>query len=443
MGAVSLVSSAQLRNNSGYLKGHMVEVTKVLAPIEKGFGHQDSAEGSEPVEARTARLPSIDVLRGFVMILMALDHTRDFFTNQSISLSDASHLTLPYFFTRWITHLCAPTFVFLAGLSAYLQLARGKAKAELSLFLFKRGCWLVFLQLTIVYFVLIGPPGISILQIIGAIGLSMIVLAGLVWLPLPAIAAVGLIIVAGHNSFDHVHAVSLGRWAALWKIAHERGFVSFHNRIILSVVYPFVPWSGVMALGYSFGRLWLSPVRQRIRVSACLGVLSIAIFVLLRAFHGYGDPNTWTSQHGIVPAITTFLNVEKYPPSLQYVSIMMGICLLLLACFDSLLSSNRISWTRSSLEVYGRVPLVYYIVHLALIHLLAIITCACTGHDWRRFTTPLPHGSFIVGTPPGYGFGLGGVYLIWIAIIASLYWPMKQYADYKRQHPEKTWLSYL
>jgi uncharacterized membrane protein len=391
----------------------------------------------------SARIPSIDVLRGLVMVLMALDHTRDFFTNQSIDLGDPSHLALPYFFTRWVTHLCAPTFVFLAGLSAYLQLAGGKARSSLSIFLLTRGCWLVFLQFTVVYFVLIGPPGVGILQIIGTIGLCMVLLAGMLWLPLPIVALTGLAIVAGHNAFDHVHAASLGQWSSLWKIAHERGMVIFHGRPILSVVYPVVPWAGVMLLGYTFGTTWTQPRRRRTIWCLVLGGVGVIIFFVLRIFHGYGDPNEWSIANGFAQTITSFLNIEKYPPSLQFVCLTLGLSLLLLACFDLVLSSNQANWLRNSLQVYGRVPLAYYIAHLALIHLLAIAICAITGHDWRRFTTPLPQGSFIAGTPPGYGFGLVGVYLIWIFIVVVLYWPMKRYAAFKREHRDRVLLGYL
>jgi uncharacterized membrane protein len=377
------------------------------------------------------------------MVLMALDHTRDFFSGQIISLADPSHLTLPYFFTRWITHLCAPGFVFLSGLSAYLQIENGKSKADLSKFLLLRGCWLMVLQFTVIYFVLIGPPGIGIFQIIGAIGISMIALAAVVWLPFSAVTVIGLILVAGHNAFDTVHAEHLEQWSALWRIAHERGMISLHGRPILSVVYPFVPWSGLMMLGYSFGQLWTLPLRERTRWTGWLGLSSIVLFALLRSLHGYGDPNTWMNYGPTVRTITTFLNVEKYPPSLQYVAITIGILLLLLTSIDVSLSSGRTPWLRTTLEVYGRTPLAYYIAHLALIHFLAIVTCAATGHDWHRFTTPLPYGSFIAGPPQGYGFSLPVVYVVWIGIVLALYRPMKCYADYKRAHPEKTWLRYL
>lgn len=417
------------------------EVTDARRPQDKYEGLNGTST-SDRVKSNS-RIPSLDVLRGVVMILMALDHTRDFFTNQNIDLMDPSHLSLPYFFTRWITHLCAPTFVFLAGVGAYMQLARGQSKGAVSRFLAIRGCWLIFLELTVVYFVWIGMPGVSILQVIWAIGVSMVFLSGLVWLPIPVVAAIGVIFVAGHNALDGIHAASLGHWSGLWMIGHESGFVNFHGRPILYILYPIVPWNGLMALGFCFGRLWISPTAQRIRWSAGLGAGFVALFSILRAFHGYGDPNTWTSQHGIAPAITTFLNVEKYPPSLQYICITMGLSLLLLAWFESLISSGRAPWLRSTAEVYGRVPLAYYVLHVGLIHLLTIITCALTGHDWHRFTTPLPYGSVALGTPQGYGFSLPIIYLIWIGIVASLYWPMKRYANYKRTHPENKWLSYL
>jgi uncharacterized membrane protein len=262
-------------------------------------------------------------------------------------------------------------------------------------------------------------------------------------LPLSAVTAIGLALVAGHNAFDTVHADHLEHWSALWKIVHERGIISLQGRPILSVVYPFAPWSGLMMLGYSFGRLWILPPRDRTRWTGWLGLSSIVMFILLRSLHGYGDPNTWTNYGFTERTITTFLNVEKYPPSLQFVAITIGIVLLLLASIDALLSSGHTPWLRTTLEVYGRIPLAYYVMHLALIHFLAIVTCAVTGHDWHRFTTPLPYGSFIAGPPQGYGFSLPVVYVVWICIVLALYRPMKLYADYKRAHPEKTWLRYL
>jgi uncharacterized membrane protein len=392
---------------------------------------------------KRTRLPSIDILRGLAMVLMALDHTRDFFSAQSISLADISHLTLPYFFTRWITHLCAPIFVFLSGASAYLQRENGRSKAELSRFLLLRGCWLIVLQFTVIYVVLIGPPGIAIFQIIGAIGLSMIVLGVLVWLPISTITVIGLALVAGHNAFDSVHAEQLGHWSVLWKIAHERGVIRFQGRPILSVVYPFAPWSGLMMLGYSFGKLSRLSLADRIRSTGWLGLCSILAFFLLRSLHGYGDPNPWRKFGLAGRTITAFLNVQKYPPSLQYVAVTIGISLLLLALIDASLSSNRALWLRTTLGVYGRAPLAFYVAHLALIHTLAIVICAVTGHDWHRFTTPLPYGSFIAGPPPGYGFNLPIVYIVWLGIVLALYRPIEWYADYKRAHPEKTWLRYL
>lgn len=403
-----------------------------------------SATAAAPVSATrlSHRIPSIDVLRGFVMVLMALDHTRDFFTNQSISLVDPSHLSLPYFLTRWITHLCAPAFVFLAGVGARLQLAR-RNRTELSRFLVARGAWLVVLQFTAVYFVLIGPPGPGIFQIIGAIGLSMMLLGAMVRLPWPAGIATGAVIVGGHDLLDGVHAQALRHGSALWMLALQRGMITLHGRPALSVVYPFLPWSGLMLLGYSFGALWNLSWRRRVRCTTAMGVALLVLFLSLRSLHGYGDPNSWTNHGWSALTLTTFLNVEKYPPSLQFVAVTIGLSLLILAACEAWLARNPAGRVFRTLEVYGRVPLAFYVVHLGLIHLLAIMVCFLTGHDWHRFTTPLPHGSFIQGTPPGYGFGLAGIYLLWIAVVAGLYSPMRWYGLYKRSHAEKTWLSYL
>jgi uncharacterized membrane protein len=412
-------------------------------PGELSSGSKDTERTGDPHGATRPvdRAPSIDVLRGAVMILMALDHTRDFFAPQ-LAIGDLSDSPALLYFTRWITHLCAPTFIFLAGLAAYLQLTRGKTKAELSFFLLTRGLWLILLEVTVNTYGWTFAVSMPVLQVLWAIGISMIMLAGLIWLPLTLIAATGLVLVAGHNVLDHLHADSLGAWANLWHLAHEPGFLVFAGRPVTYILYPTIPWNGVMALGFCFGRIMSLPAGRRIRITALCGTCLFALFAILRGLHAYGDPTVWTNSSGVATSIKVFLNVEKYPPSLQYCAVTLGVSLLFLASVDSLLKSGRASWLRRSVEVYGRVPLVFYIIHIYLIHAVALVLCALTGHDWHRLTMPVLE-LMRLGPPPGYGFSVPVVYLIWMMIVISLYWPVRRYADYKRTHPEKWWLSYL
>jgi uncharacterized membrane protein len=388
--------------------------------------------GSFEARKPLSRIPSIDVLRGGAMILMALDHTRDYFAPQLLMTDDLSRASTALYFTRWITHLCAPTFIFLAGLSVYLQLARGKTKAELSFFLITRGLWLIWLEMTVNTYGWQFSLSMPSLQVLWAIGISMVMLAGLIWLPLPAIAVTGLAFIAGHNAFDHVHASSLGPWANIWHLVHEPGFLVVAGKPVIYVIYPAIPWNGVMALGFCFGRVMALPDAWRAKFTVVCGANLLVLFAILRSLHGYGDSTSWTSSSGVAVAIKGFFNVEKYPPSLQYCAVTLGLSLLLLAWFDSLLGSGKALWLRKSVEVYGRVPMAYYLVHIYVIHSVTFVLTALMGYGW--------HAS---GLPQGYGFSLPAVYLIWMTIVISLYWPMRYYADYKHAHPEKRWLSYF
>ncbi|WP_213805009.1 heparan-alpha-glucosaminide N-acetyltransferase domain-containing protein [Granulicella sp. dw_53] len=392
----------------------------------------------KPVE----RIPSVDVLRGFAMILMALNHTQIFFFSGEHAMPALLNSNLPLFFTRWTPGFCAPVFVFLAGVAAYLQLQRGKTKAELSRFLFTRGLWLILLEVTIINYGAFFALTLPVLQVFWALGISMVMLAGLVWLPMPIIAVIGITFVAGHNAFDHVRAASLGSWANLWRLLHETGLLLFAGKPIAFVAYPAIPWNGLMILGFCFGEIIILPAVRRIRITAISGACLLILFLGLRGLHAYGDPTQWNASTDVATSIKTFLGVSHNPVSLQFCAMAIGVSLLFLAWLDSLLVAGRSSWLRKYVEVYGGVPLFYYLLHIYALHALSIILCALTGHDWHVLAAPLPQ-RMKMHLPDGYGFGLPGVYLIWIAVVTALYWPVRQYANYKRAHPEKTWLSYL
>lgn len=405
---------------------------------------RDAASQSRPGKAikPAERVSSIDVLRGFAMILMALNHTQIFFFSGERAMPLLADSNLPLFFTRWTPGFCAPVFVFLAGVAAYLQLTRGKTKAELSSFLFTRGLWLILLEVTLIGFGFFFTFTLPILQVFWALGISMVMLAALVRLPMPVVAAVGVAFVVGHNAFDHVHAASLGAWADLWRLFHETGPVFFAGHPIAFVAYPAIPWNGLMILGFCFGPIVTLPFARRIRITAVSGACLLVLFLALRGLHAYGDPTLWNSSVDGATSLKSFLNVSHNPVSLQFCAMSIGASLLSLSGLDSLLTAGRSTWLRKYVEVYGRVPLFYYLLHIYVLHVLSILVCAWMGHDWHVLTAPLAQ-RMKMRLPPGYGFSLPTVYLIWIAVVAALYWPSRQYARYKRAHPEKAWLSYL
>lgn len=397
-----------------------------------------SVETTKPID----RIPSVDLLRGFAMILMALNHAQIFFFFGENKMPPLADSDLFLFFTRWTPGLCAPVFVFLAGVAAYLQLKRGKTKADLSLFLFTRGIWLIVLEVTIINYGVFFMPTIPVLQVFWALGISMVMLAGLVRLPMPVVAAVGIAFVVGHNAFDHVHATSLGLWVNFWRLFHETGPILSAGKPIALVIYPAIPWNGLMILGFCFGQVIILPAARRTRITAISGASLLILFLGLRGMRTYGDPTQWNSSSGIATSIKSFLNVSHNPVSLQYCAMALGVSLLFLAWLDSLLTAGRAAWLRKYVEIYGRVPLFYYLLHIYVLHIFSIILCVLTGHDWHALVAPLPQ-RMKTHLPAGYGFSLPVVYLIWIAVVTALYWPIMQYAKYKRAHPENKWLSYL
>jgi len=384
---------------------------------------------------RETRLDSVDLLRGLVMVVMALDHVRDFlhYATPLFDPTDLSRTTPALFLTRWVTHFCAPVFVFLAGTGAYLSGARGKTRGELSRFLLTRGLWLVLLELTVVRFAWTFDPAYRVTpgQVIWAIGWSMVVLAALVRLPAWAAAAFGVALIALHNLLDSVTSASLGPLGWLWAILHTgEPLEPFAGRQFIPV-YPLIPWVGVMAAGYGFGRVLLLEGARRRRVLLGLGAGLTLAFVALRASNLYGDPRPWAAQGGFLFTLFSFVNTQKYPPSLLFLLMTLGPAMLALRLFD-----RGAGWAARPLVTFGRVPLFYYVLHLFLIQLLAVVFA------FVRYG-PGVREAFAGGRlPQDYGYGLPLVYAVWLGVVALLYLPCRWFAGVKRRRRE-AWLSYL
>jgi uncharacterized membrane protein len=412
----------------------------------KPVGDFIMAFSSEQVGAEPrVRVESVDVLRGLVMVIMALDHTREFFSNYGGNPTDAASAPGIIFFTRWITHLCAPTFVFLAGTSIYLQFLR-KPRPQLARFLVSRGLWLMVLELVVVSSMLTFHPSphLFMLQVIWVTGLSMILMAALIYLPVWAVALFGAALVLVHNAFDWVNPATMGPVAGtVWRLLHVPGvLVPPATGNLWLNLYPLIPWPGIMALGFAFGVLLQRAPMQRQRAMLGLGAASILVFALLRWSNLYGDPVAWKHQASGERTFMSFLDVQKYPPSLLFVLATLGVSLCLMAAFDAWQARDRFKAVRSILSVYGRVPFFYYVLHFTTIHLAALLTTAALGLNWRWWISLPPNGGIFAGQPAGYGFSLPIVYIVWLAIVTLCYFPCRWFADIKQRNRSQ-WLSYL
>jgi uncharacterized membrane protein len=392
----------------------------------------------------TERTASIDLLRGIVMVVMALDHVRDFFGSRSYEPTDLDKTNLPLFFTRWITHFCAPTFVFLAGTAAWLSRSK-KTDVELTAFLVKRGAWLIFVELTVVSLCWTFDLTFSsfFVQVIWAIGWSMLFLSLLVRLTPAVIAAIGLAIVSLHNMLDSLHPGARTPWHPLWAFVHEKDLGSINiGREHVTLLYPLVPWIGVIALGYAMGSLYrrpdgtTPPAEERARLLVRIGSAALLAFIVIRAVNMYGDPHPWIPQASPAGDVMAFLNCEKYPPSLAYLTMTLGPAILLLGLFERALRGAPTGLARVFV-VYGRVPFFYYILHLALIHGASeIVYSAKVGHlvmvrEWYD--------------KDRLDVGLPLTYVTWIAAVAALY-PACLWFSRVKASPwgrERAWLSYL
>jgi uncharacterized membrane protein len=369
-----------------------------------------------------ARLDSVDRLRGLVMVLMALDHVRGYFTNPFPDPVDLDHAGAALFLTRWVSHLCAPTFIFLAGTGAYLARDRGKSRAALSWFLLTRGLWIVLLGLTFVRFCWsfqLYDNNFNA-DVLWAIGWSMVVLAGLVFLPTWTVTAFGLVMIASHNLLDPVAPSKFGPFSDLWEILHRKEMHRleplqfFGGALRFDTQYPLIPWVGVMAAGYGFGTIFRLDPSRRMRWLLGLGAGLCLSFVVLRAANLYGDPDPWTRRGDGLFTVLSFLNCHKYPPSLLYLLMTLGPALLLLALFE-----RAPQLPGRPLLIFGRVPMFFYLIHLPLIHALRL------------------------GADAGdAGYSLPVVYAIWLGVVAALYPVCRWFAGVKARRRD-AWLSYL
>lgn len=398
---------------------------------------------TNPMSLRAApkfRVDSVDALRGFVMIVMALDHVRDFFHTGAMSFQpeDLTRTTAALFLTRWITHICAPVFMFTAGLGAYFWLQRGRSKQELSRFLWTRGLWLVVLELTVLRFAMTFNlfSGIVLLSVLWALGWSMVALGFLVHLPLRALTVFSIVVIALHNLADPIPASQFGAAAWLWNILHQTGVLNVGGAPVLTA-YPLVPWIAVMSAGFCFGQVMSLDPGQRQKWMTRMGLGLILAFLVIRGINVYGDPVPWSTE---IPGMTvlSFLRCNKYPPSLDFLLMTLGPAILLLSWLD------RLQFTKTNpLIVFGRVPMFYFLGHLFVAHALMIPFAFLRYGSAAFLFHPLPSmGGSPDLYPPGFGYDLWVVYVVWGIVVALLY-PLCLWFARLKERRRDWWLSYL
>jgi uncharacterized membrane protein len=403
--------------------------------------HEESAIQISSQQIRQAgprRVASIDMVRGLAMVVMALDHVRDFTCNIPFEPEDINHTWGFYFLVRWVTHFCAPAFFFLAGTGAYLY-GRKHSTAALEWFLVTRGVWLVVLEFTVIGFSWTFHPGWGMFGVICCLGLSMILLAAFVRLPRWLVMAVALTVIATHDLFDGLKPAAFQSSKWLLMTLHSRGGAVIGGWHVF-VLFPLIPWCAVTLLGFSMGSLFESNSASSRRTLLFAGVGALVLFAILRVTNAYGNPSAaiahstpgeWRVMPTVSKTVILFFDVEKYPPSLQYLLMTLGGIFILLA------AASASSWGVFGrvMNVYGRVPLFYYILHLYVIHLAAILLGVLTHQpvSW------LFHGGFFLNYPPDgepYGHGLGVVCGMWIAVVVLLYFPCAWFARVKQRHPD-------
>ena len=389
------------------------------------------------INTKNKRIATLDLLKGAIMIIMALDHVRDYFHFDAFFFdpTDPEKTNLGLYLTRWITHYCAPTFSLLAGVSAYLIGIR-KSKKELSLFLLKRGLWLVFIELTVVNFSWFFDIHFQTfgLFVIWSLGISMIFLAAIIHLKVKHVLIFSLLMIFGHNALDSIHFGN----DIFWSIIHEFNFIDLQSGRKLLVGYPIIPWIGVMSLGYYFGSYYNSAMdpTKRKRHFIVIGISSVLLFFVVRMLNGYGNFQYWKNYDSILSTVFSFFNPSKYPPSISYLLMTLGPVFIILS-----LTENLKGKIINTISVFGKVPFFYYILHIYLIHLLALITAWITGFGWESLIIK----GWVTQSPllKGFGFNLWIVHLIWIAIVIALYPLCKKFSTYKQNNKDKAWLSYL
>jgi uncharacterized membrane protein len=402
-------------------------------------------ESQHPLSSPSLRLLSIDFLRGLAVVLMTLDHTRDFFTGAAPAPEDIHHTTGPLFFTRFVTHFCAPTFFLLAGMSAYLALSRGASRADVSRFLWTRGLWLVFLDLTVVSFGWTSLFPFLFSDVLWSLGWCMVAMALLIRLPVPVVAGFGAVVIVTHNLLDSVNPTSLGKFAGLWMILYGYGdFWVEPHKVSFWVLWPIIPWLGVMAMGYALAALLRRNDWPKIVFFIGLGLFSS--FAVLRFFHLYGNSHhhfygpaagRWHVRATLTLTIVSFFDTLKYPPSLQFLLMTLGPILMALALLGR---SNWNNWFTRTFAVFGSVPLFFYLVHIYVIRTLAVYTALL----FKQKAVWLLQGGFMLKIPPdGYGHGLSFIYGMWFGIVLFMYPLCWWFMNFKRRHPDWLWLRYL
>jgi uncharacterized membrane protein len=386
------------------------------------------------------RIFSIDALRGVIMIIMALDHTREFVNASALMFNpeDLSKTTFALFFTRWITHFCAPVFAFTAGMGAFLRLERGLGKGEMSKFLWTRGLWIVLLEFTAVRLVFffhfrLGDP--TFLLVFWMLGLSMIALAVLIHLPFRVLAAFSIVTIALHNLLDSISPAQFGAYGWIWNVLHQPGLI--YAKPVVIVAYPLIPWIGVMSAGFCFARIYRWPSERRRKLLIATGLAITAAFVLIRFANVYGDLRPWVAQPRPGFTLLAFLRTNKYPPSLDFLLMTLGPAITFLGIVDRW--QPRVT---NPMIVFGRTPQLYFIVHIAVIHLLAI------GMGYLRYGAqpflwqPSPEIGGAPIYPAGYGWSLAQTYLAWISVVIVMY-PICRWLANLKATRRAWWLSYL
>lgn len=392
-------------------------------------------------EIKKSRIESIDILRGVVMVIMALDHVRDYFHYGSFynDPTDLATTSPILFFTRFITNFCAPVFVFLSGTSAFLY-GTNKTKPQLFKFLFTRGLWLIFLEIVVNNFIWTFDItySLQIFQVIFAIGFSMICLSFLIYLPKKVILILGIILIAGHNALDSIVMQGQSFQSIVWYFLHQNNALVKGSDYLVIIQYPLIPWIGIMALGYLFGTFYQKDydVALRKKWLLRLGLGAIALFFILRGLNIYGDLTPWTVQDTITKTILSFFKVTKYPPSLLFICVTLGPAMLFLYAYEN--TQNKVT---NFFLAFGRVPLFYYFLHMLVIHVFAILSIFIFGGNWQDMI--MTGKNFMNGNLKTYGYSLFIVYLVWISVVLLLFPLCKQYMKYKANNKDKWWLSYL
>ena len=382
------------------------------------------------------RIESIDILRGIVMVIMALDHVRDYFHHDALMGHDPLDLSTTWpvlFVTRWITHFCAPVFVFLSGTSVFLYSQRGRTKKQVAFFLFTRGLWLMLAEIFVVNVLWEFNFGsFMFLQVIWAIGISMAVLSVLQFLPYRILLVIGLVLVCGHNLLDSIKVEQPAVASIGWSILHVLHFYQVTPHFALFIAYPFIPWLGLMILGYCLGKLYAKgkDAARRRKFLFITGTIAVSLFVAIRFINFYGDMHQWSTQTTGLFTFFDFLETTKYPPSLLYILMTIGPALIILSFIE-----NVSTWFTRHIMVYGKVPFFYYLLHIFLIHSIALILSLASGRGSGNVA--------FVEIQPEAGYPLWVVYVIWISVVIILYFPCKWYSGYKASHPGNKWLSYL